>query len=156
MDWLKCLNEAGVGAGFVLSVATLIAGYRYYSSNLRSQRKLSARQTYRSYMQLAFEHPRFAEPEDFEAIPIGSEQHHQYEWFVFILLSACGEIIASLGQDFGARWKVTLLTQLKCHAKYLLENEWFQTLGFNQLDDNVRGLIDELRGSVGGGGRAQP
>jgi hypothetical protein len=158
MEWLKQLNEAGVGAGVIVSFAALVVGYCYYRSNLRFQRKLNARQTYRRYLELAFEHPDLAEPndKDFAAIPVNTEKYHQYEWFVFILLSACGEIIASLGKDFGGRWKATLLTQLGFHDKYFSENDWFKKNGRNQLDENVAKLIGELRGFREGGCDAQP
>jgi hypothetical protein len=93
------------------------------------QREATAKDLFRDYLQLAFEHPKFANPDKF----IGNDkdkwkrkgewnEDERYKWFVAFMLNACDEIIRSLPRD--ETWRRAILEDLRFHKEYLRSNEF--------------------------------
>ena len=84
-----------------------------------NNRGSSARQAFLSYTELAFQNPKFSQP-DYDAIKTGSrEERVQYESFVSYFLYACEETIAAFKDK--REWLASCDYDLKPHLPFLCE-----------------------------------
>ena len=82
-------------------------------------RTSSARQVFLGYTELAFQNPKFSQP-DYDAIKTGSrEERVQYESFVSYFLYACEETIATFADK--REWQASCDYDLKPHLPFLCE-----------------------------------
>ena len=84
-----------------------------------NNRDSSARQAFLGYTELAFQNPKFSQP-DYEAIKAGSrDERVQYESFVSYFLYACEETIAAFSDK--REWQASCDYDLKAHLPFLCE-----------------------------------
>ncbi len=84
-----------------------------------NNRDSSARQAFLGYTELAFQNPKFSQP-DYEAIKAGSrDERVQYESFVSYFLYACEETIAAFSDK--REWQASCDYDLKPHLPFLCE-----------------------------------
>ncbi|MGL3208575.1 hypothetical protein [Bradyrhizobium sp. BR 1433] len=84
-----------------------------------SNRASSARSAFLGYTDLAFQNPKFAQP-DYEAIKAaGREERSQYESFVSYFLYACEETFAAFADK--REWQASCDYDLKPHLPFLCE-----------------------------------
>jgi hypothetical protein len=84
-----------------------------------NSRGSSARQVFLGYTELAFQNPKFSQP-DYAAIKAGSrEERVQYESFVSYFLYACEETIAAFADK--REWQASCDYDLKPHLPFLCE-----------------------------------
>jgi hypothetical protein len=92
----------------------------------------TARQAFLGYTELAFNNPKYAQP-DYEKIKAGSrEDRVQYESFVSYFLYACEEAIAAFKNK--REWQASCDYDLKPHLPFLCEKNaaqpaWLATYG---------------------------
>lgn len=112
---------------FITIVAVSVAYYQIKSAESQAQKQL-AKSLYQSYLELAFEHPEFAEPDFLNLCKdIGSEEIYklrkcqaQYEWFVSRMLYTAENILAfDLKDENMEIWKRTIESQVSKHSEYL-------------------------------------
>ena len=86
---------------------------------LTGNRTSSAREVFLGYTELAFQNPKFSQP-DYDAIKTGSrEERVQYESFVSYFLYACEETIATFADK--REWQASCDYDLKPHLPFLCE-----------------------------------
>lgn len=84
-----------------------------------NNRDSSARQAFLGYTELAFQNPKFSQP-DYEAIKAGSrDERVQYESFVSYFLYACEETISAFSDK--REWLASCDYDLKPHLPFLCE-----------------------------------
>ena len=84
-----------------------------------NSRASSARQVFLGYTELAFQNPKFSQP-DYDAIKAGSrEERVQYESFVSYFLYACEETIGAFADK--REWQASCDYDLKPHLPFLCE-----------------------------------
>ena len=84
-----------------------------------NNRDSSARQAFLGYTELAFQNPKFSQP-DYEAIKAGSrDERVQYESFVSYFLYACEETIAAFSDK--REWQASCDYDLRPHLPFLCE-----------------------------------
>ena len=84
-----------------------------------NNRGSSARQAFLGYTELAFQNPKFSQP-DYDAIRAGSrEERVQYESFVSYFLYACEETISAFSDK--REWQASCDYDLKPHLPFLCE-----------------------------------
>ena len=89
-----------------------------------NNRGSSARQAFLGYTELAFQNPKFSQP-DYDAIKGGSrEERVQYESFVSYFLYACEETIAAFADK--REWQASCDYDLKPHLPFLCEKNALQ------------------------------
>ncbi|MFQ3459464.1 hypothetical protein PMN64_39975 [Bradyrhizobium sp. UFLA01-814] len=89
-----------------------------------SNRASSARSVFLGYTDLAFQNPKFAQP-DYEAIKAGGrEERSQYESFVSYFLYACEETFAAFADK--REWQASCDYDLKPHLPFLCEKNQAQ------------------------------
>ena len=89
-----------------------------------SNRAAAARTAFLGYTDLAFQNPKFAQP-DYEAIKAGGrEERSQYESFVSYFLYACEETIAAFADK--REWQASCDYDLKPHLPFLCEKNQAQ------------------------------
>ncbi|WLB77456.1 hypothetical protein [Bradyrhizobium elkanii] len=89
-----------------------------------SNRASSARSAFLGYTDLAFQNPKFAQP-DYEAIKAGGrEERSQYESFVSYFLYACEETFAAFADK--REWQASCDYDLKPHLPFLCEKNQAQ------------------------------
>jgi len=134
------MNDFPAGwATIILAVIALVAlgaAYRQVTSARKNQREANADALWRSYLRLAFRHPKFADPGlephlarfDYEALTINGdpELFQQYEWFVDFVLDSCERV---LELDSSEEWNETVRTQLDFHWDYL-HSDHYQHSGY--------------------------
>ena len=84
-----------------------------------NNRGSSARQAFLGYSELAFQNPKFSQP-DYDTIKAGSrEERVQYESFVSYFLYACEETISAFADK--REWQASCDYDLKPHLPFLCE-----------------------------------
>ena len=84
-----------------------------------NNRGSSARQAFLGYTELAFQNPKFSQP-DYDAIRAGRrEERVQYESFVSYFLYACEETISAFADK--REWQASCDYDLKLHLPFLCE-----------------------------------
>jgi hypothetical protein len=146
--WVEWSNKLGLGAGTILASVGIGFGYAQYLLGRRFQRRQSAFQIYSRYLDLAFQNPKFAEPDEYGA-QTEREKIGQYEWFVSILLTACEEMIEALGTPMDTYWHDTIVGQLGYHVKYLTTDPWFLNEGRKHYGPELLALVDEAIAEAG-------
>jgi hypothetical protein len=126
MTWLwenaeKIGNLAQLFIALLASFA-LIFTYLQIAAARRGQHEATAKEIYRGYLELAFEHPGLAIPKS------NDHASERYRWFVAILLNACDEILFGTTDPV---WRTVVKTELKYHATYLHSDEFKRDGGWD-------------------------
>lgn len=106
-DWARLATILGV-------VVAVIAGGIAWAQIIqarRAQREATARQTYATYLQLAFANPDLAQP------AAGAAPRAENHWFVAFMLLACEQVLEVYPDD--PAWLEVVLDQLRYHRPYL-------------------------------------
>jgi len=144
MMWLwEQAEKLGALAQLALTITAVGAlGFAYLQIRgaQRSQREATARDVYRDYLRLAFEHPTLATPEGGRKII----QNDKYRWFVAITLNACEEIHEVFEDD--DTWREVILAEMEYHVPYL-KSKFFladdEDRGWKLYSDDLRILFEE-------------
>jgi hypothetical protein len=115
-----------------------------------SQREATAKDTYRDYLRLAFENPKYANPEKFIALGDGGWkedgdwiQDERYRWFVAFMLNSCDEILWSQAGD--KIWRHVILEDLRFHKSYLRSREFeIAEGGWGMFSPELKEIADAL------------
>ncbi len=93
--WQKHGNTAQIASAF-MAVAG-IGALMFQLNSIRSNgRESTAQQIYLNYVRVALDYPQFAQP-DYSRIKAGDAQDQtRYRWFVYLLMSACDEILENV------------------------------------------------------------
>jgi hypothetical protein len=129
------------------ALAAVIIAYKKYRSDRAAQQVTNAVTFYRRYLELAFSHTEYAEPE-----PVGFDEvtdpkkYKEYEWFLGILFRACEELLEHSGTE-SRKWHLTIMAQLRYHKKYLRESSWLnQQGGIKSYSPELQNLIRAVQG----------
>jgi hypothetical protein len=101
-----------------------------------NNRDSSARQAFLGYTELAFQNPKFSQP-DYESIKAGSrDERVQYESFVSYFLYACEETIAAFSDK--REWQASCDYDLKPHLPFLCEKNAAEPAYLSTYDANTQ------------------
>ncbi|ELB2924865.1 MULTISPECIES: hypothetical protein [Vibrio harveyi group] len=118
----------------VAMFTVVVAICQIKSAEHQAQQQL-AKTMYEAYLELAFEHPHFAEPSlfslcshiDIKKIYEFEKCESQYEWFVSRAFYAAENILAlNLSDEDKKSWEDTIEVQVRNHSEYLM-TESFST-----------------------------
>jgi len=120
MNWIfenaeKLGGIATVVATLVAISATLVAIWALRTAR-SSQSEATAKDIYRDYLKLAFDHPEIASDFDKDELLHNKEKYEKYQWFVAFLLTSCDEIVRISPDD---TWRRAILKDLEPHVWYL-------------------------------------
>ena len=133
MSWIFENAEKLGGIATVLTACVALFALIVVPLQIRaaknSQREATAKDIYRDYLKLAFEHPKLANPTKFVGQDNGDWKHmgewiqdEQYRWFVAFMLNSCDEILSSRRRD--KIWREVILMDFECHKDYLKSREF--------------------------------
>ena len=126
---------ATVAAAIIALLATGIAVWALLSGR-NSQREATAKDIYRDYLKLAFEHPEIA-----VARRADSVQEEKYQWFVAFLLTSCDEIVRILPRD--KTWRKGIRIDLKPHLAYLKSDAFKDDGGWDLYSPKLKMIATE-------------
>ncbi|MBK9081918.1 MAG: hypothetical protein IPL88_07495 [Rhizobiales bacterium] len=109
----------GTGAQIVSALVAVVALggiYAQIRTNLGISRETAMREAYRSYLALAIQHPKLADPTP-EVIAHADPESARYPWFVSYLLYTCELVMANSGDDEG--WAKACEENIRPHANEL-------------------------------------
>src|SRR5579863_5176231 len=135
--WRDILDElAKVAPILTALVATFGFGVALtqLARNQRNQRETTAKNIFREYLKLAFDHPDFATP-NYQKLAQTPEQLEKYAWFVAYLLWACEEMLQFASKD--QIWQNNLQLNLAYHREYFLYDQEFRTKDLPVYDPTV-------------------
>ncbi|MFL0670986.1 MAG: hypothetical protein ACJLS3_06045 [Erythrobacter sp.] len=140
-----------VGLGFQNHLANVSNAKQ--ATQLQAQTFLTREMKYddmwTGYMELAMDHPEFAEGADYNALSPADQI--RYTWF-FDRLAYTAEAILSLRHD-DAKWQEIFDGEFRKHTSLLRDHPGIIRDWFCNYDDTVRPLI---KGAIRGTGRAVP
>ncbi|HZP77147.1 MAG TPA: hypothetical protein VFB45_13460 [Pseudolabrys sp.] len=110
-------NYSQVASAVIASLA--LTGAAYQIATIRSNtRETAARQMFRSYLDLAFNNPKFSSP-DYDALKKNTVDLERYGWFVDNLLFTCEEVVAAFSSD--KTWRATCEEHVGYHLRYICD-----------------------------------
>ena len=136
---------SGFAAGF--GVILIIVGWRFAWLQIKVNREIQAKATatelFRSYQELAFRNPEFADPlvTGFNWEKAKANCRIKYELFVSYMLTACEEIMMIDPSD--REWNFTFYSLCKRHKQYLSSSR-FQEWESNSYYPNLKQIIDKV------------
>ncbi len=128
---------AQIVGGWSTFAASLIGGCALVGAagQISAARVISAKETYRGYLDKALDYPAFANP-SIAAEPLSEEEFERYEWFVSYLLNSCDEILISMPRDEG--WSAACADQISYHRDYLTSD------GFEEMREHYSPRLQSL------------
>ncbi|TOK52068.1 hypothetical protein [Vibrio parahaemolyticus] len=114
---------------FLVTLVTVsVAYFQIKTSSEQAQQQLASTM-YQSYLQSAFEYPKFAEPGDLSALCLEEQTRLEciakYEWFAARVLYTAENILAlDLSDDDMKSWKHTVDRLVKNHEAYISSEEF--------------------------------
>jgi hypothetical protein len=108
----------GTGAQLVSALVAIVALggiYAQISTNLGISRETAMREAYRSYLTLAIQHPKLAEPTP-EIVAHTDPESARYPWFVSYLLYTCEIVMTRTSNE---EWATTCEDSIRPHANEL-------------------------------------
>jgi uncharacterized membrane protein YccC len=132
---------------FLAASAAAVIAYMKFKSDREAQRFSNAVSFYRRYLELAFSHTKYAEPDNGFNEITQPEDYKEYEWFLGILFRACEELLEhSEGSADKQKWHETITSQLRYHKKYLRESQWLnEGDGSLSYSEELRKLIQTVK-----------
>ncbi|AXX59692.1 MULTISPECIES: hypothetical protein [Vibrio] len=116
-------------------IAVCVAWLQIKSAESQAQQQL-AKSFYQSYLELAFDNPKYAEPKLSTLCPNIEDKEElrlceaKYEWFVSRMLYAVENILAfDLSDEDMKSWKRTINDQVSNHADYLKTDSFKKSIG---------------------------
>jgi hypothetical protein len=100
-----------------------------------SQREGTAKDIYRDYLKLAFQNPKFADPE------ADLSENKEYRWFVAFMLNSCDEIARIKSRD--KNWRKTIRLDLRMHAEYLKSPQFVEDGGWGLYSRELKCIANE-------------
>jgi hypothetical protein len=132
-------NDATVALAVIAVIAAFITAWAAINAR-NSQREATAKDIYRDYLKLAFQHPKFANPEasgDLAAM----RKNEEYRWFVAFMLNSCDEIARIKSRDKG--WRKTIRLDLRMHEEYLGSPEFVEDGGWGLYSRELKCIAKE-------------
>lgn len=139
----EMLKYAPIFTAFVAFVGACIA-ITQLARNQRNQRETTAKNVFREYLKLAFDHPDFATP-DYRKLAKSPEQLEKYAWFVAYLLWACEEMLQFARRD--EIWQNNLQLNVNYHREYFINDKEFNAKDLQVYDPEVQTLVLNAKGS---------
>lgn len=136
--WVSIIDVLSKLGGVVTAFIATIAAYFAYKQ-LQLSRKQNTANLYKEYLELCFEHPKFARGMDKPIIENCSD-YSQYCWFVSRMLFLFEQALLESASD--PQWVDTIKSQLKMHKSHLKRSsslkrgEWEK-----ELDDIISNVI---------------
>jgi hypothetical protein len=139
MTW----GDLGGLIGGLSALAGVVVAIRAIGGAQKSQREATAYETYRQYLNMAFENPDLASGQ----VVAGDKMFAAYTWFVSNLLNGCEQILDVLGDD--PLWEKTLRSQLNYHRAYLCDDPNFAETEIGCYAPKLQRLVKSMceRGS---------
>lgn len=136
--------KIGFGIQTFAIVFTFIAAACQINSSNNSSKLATATQLYDSYLEFAFENPKYADGYHYGDVNAPPEERQKYTWYVSRVLFIAEEIL-SLDIDYESKnkWCQTIYSQMTYHQDYLLSSQ-FQA-DRNHYSTNVIEMFDHLR-----------
>ena len=136
---------ATIATMIVAALAGLVALWIYIGER-RAERESFAKDLVKEFTLLAFENPKFSDPElaviDYskKTFDGSAELFSKYEWFVDIMLWADNEILTMADSD---RWRRYVKNCLETHCEYLRSGlygkyEYYFTTALRQMMQEVK------------------
>ncbi|NOI27764.1 hypothetical protein [Vibrio coralliilyticus] len=120
-------NKELLGA-LLQSTAILVGSlgvYAQISSSNASGQLATATDLYDTYLEFAFDNPKYAENFDYLGPRVSKEENVKYTWYVSRLLFVSEEILKlSLDNENKREWCETIFSQLEYHEKYLTSHDF--------------------------------
>jgi hypothetical protein len=132
-------NDATVALAAIAVIAAFITAWAAINAR-NSQREATAKDIYRDYLKLAFQHPKFANPEAFGDLAAMSK-NEEYRWFVAFMLNSCDEIARIKSRDKG--WRKTIRLDLRMHEEYLESPEFVEDGGWGLYSRELKCIAKE-------------
>jgi hypothetical protein len=130
------LGALATVATATIAVIALIFAAKQIAAGKASQREATAKDIYRDYLKLAFEHPDFAYPGERDL-----KQDNEYRWFVAFMLNSCDEITECLpGNEL---WRKTILEDLRLHTDYLNSRQFSEIGGWSMFSSGLKNIFAE-------------
>ncbi|WP_316219322.1 hypothetical protein [Bradyrhizobium sp. SZCCHNR2026] len=154
MSWIFDNAEklGGIATALTACVAlcALIFARKQIQEAKNSQREATAKDIYRDYLKLAFEHPQFANPAIFVGEAKGNWkrtgewiQDEKYRWFVAFMLNSYDEICSIAQGD--KIWHEVILIDFKYHKDYLKSREFGEEeRGWDLFSPELRKIAGQL------------
>jgi hypothetical protein len=124
-SWQRRGNTAQIAsaiAAIVVPIFVALSAYIGVTNQIKSgqenSRESLAKNIFRSYLQLAFEHPDFAGT-NYAHLKESDKAKTQYRFFVTNLLYSCEEILTVFVGD--EEWRHACRTHVEPHARYLCD-----------------------------------
>lgn len=129
----KAANLAQVAIGILAFVALLLALAQIISSR-DSQREATAKDIYRDFLRLAFNHQKYDNP-----CAQSLRGDRKYQRYVGILLNACDEIACQtpFNKKLKSMWEKVIRKELEPHSCYLRSREFAGVGGWDLYSDNL-------------------
>jgi hypothetical protein len=129
--------------GFIAFIAVVIAAVlaiRQLRSSEKSQKEATAKEIFKEYLLIAFEHPAFSVMDSsvLKVKPDGLE-FERYKWFVSYMLFACEEILDLFPNS--KEWTETIERNLGYHKNYLK----IPDPEFKIYSKELRDVIDRIK-----------
>ena len=131
----KALQAMAAIDTMTAAVAALVGVKVQIDANARQQRKQSARDIYREYLNISMSKPEFSAP-DYCAIA-ASPQYPAYQSYMSYLLYT-GEQVFALGEG----WDEVMQSEMEPHAAYLCSSEYKA----DDFDPKVQASVQDIRG----------
>jgi hypothetical protein len=144
--WQKHGNTAQMVSAF-MAVAGIGALMLQLNAIRGNGREATAQQIYLNYVRVALDYPQFAQP-DYPRIKAGDEQDQtRYRWFVYLLMSACDEILENVDSS---AWRNSCAYDLRSHLGFLCDkaDARFLSQFSARMGQLVTDAVNEGRGSV--------
>lgn len=106
----------------LLAVAAAWFAFHELKVGRQIQATSAAYDTYRAYLKMAFENPRYANP---DPPKFSNEDVERYHWFVNMAMHAFEQIIDSCMDE---EWEITMRNDLEAHSEYLQSDLFMKEL----------------------------
>ncbi len=106
----------------------------------KSQREATAKDIYRDYLKLAFQNPKFADPNAFDD-QADLSKNEEYRWFVAFMLNSCDEIARIKSRD--KNWRKTIRLDLGMHMEYLKSRQFVEDGGWDLYSRELKCIANE-------------
>ena len=132
MNWILAnaekLGGLATAGTMIAALCALVFAWNQTTQGRNSQREATAKDIYRDYLRLAFENPKFANPNKLLGMAEGWKQNgewiqdERYRWFVAFMLNSYDEIALCNPKD--NTWRLVILEDLNLHREYLKSREF--------------------------------
>lgn len=119
-SWTDTVSSIGTFGSFVVAIIAAIYAYRQYQNSKVENRRAIAYQNYSNFLQMAFNNPQFAIPQD-ELLKDHTIENLKYKYFVANMLFAFEQIFMTVGKD--PDWQTVMKDQIRRHKTHLITSK---------------------------------